>query len=845
MNFFHFTIKKILYSTLFLFLGLSVFAQTNSMKERVSSIQKQLTTEEKINLLCAKAPAIKRLNIPAYDWWSECLHGVARAGRATVFPKPIGMGCMWDDQLVEKIGAAISDEARVKYHAALKEKGYTERYEGLTYFSPTVNIARDPRWGRTSECFSEDPLLTGESGAAFVKGLQGNDPTYLKLVATPKHFVANNEENRRLDGSADVDEVSLREYYFPGFRTSVQKGKATSIMGAYNALNGVPSCANHFLLTEVLRDEWGFDGVVMSDGSAIARISSDHKYKPTSEAGAAAALQAGCDMSLRDEYHDGLRKALVQGLITIEDIDTAVERVLMLRMRLGMFDADEKVPYAQLPDSLIECAANRLLALEAARKSIVLLKNDGILPLDPKKVKKVALIGEAFKRVYYGDYSGLPTHNLTLWETMSKDAAEKGISISWVSDSFKEQVVPTFHLIRPEEYAYEGRLGLTGKYFDSCNIGASANVTRHDLALDLSPYRDEQINKFKNLSAYWETSLNPPSTGEYTLQIEGECNAKIFIDGKEILNQKIDKEGKASSTIALKAGGYYNLRIECSDMQQREHYRFCWKLPSDKNAETPESLAKKSDAVIIFLRDDAGSEGRDRETLAVDATQAELVDKVTRANKNTVLVMGGSTPLLLGGVSQQVKALLNVWLAGQGEAEAVAEILFGKVNPSGKTSVTFFTDEKQLPALDNYDVTKGRSYQYFDGDVLYPFGYGLSYTTYAYGQPKLINNKISKDDTLKATVKISNDGQYDGEEVVQCYISSPEWLKGGLKKKLVAYKRIFLKKGQSKNVVFDIPAKDFARWDINEHKWEVKSGDYNISVTPNSATDNSSSFTVN
>ncbi|MDR3218838.1 MAG: glycosyl hydrolase family 3, partial [Dysgonamonadaceae bacterium] len=319
-----------------LFCTFQIAAQSTkeqSLGERVKLLQNQLSIEEKIDLLCANAPAIPRLGIPAYDWWNECLHGVARAGKATVFPKPIGLGSMWDTKLVKRITTAVSDEARAKYHKVLREKGYSPRYEGITFFSPTLNIVRDPRWGRTSESFSEDPYLTGETGAAFIEGLQGDNPDYLKLVATPKHFVANNEENRRRNGSAEVDELSLREYFFPAFRKSIEKSKATSVMGAYNALNGVPCCANPFLLTEVLRNEWGFNGIVMSDGTAVRRISTDHKYQPSYEKGAAAALKAGCDMSLGDEYRDGLRYAYREGLVTTDDIDKAVERVLTLRFR--------------------------------------------------------------------------------------------------------------------------------------------------------------------------------------------------------------------------------------------------------------------------------------------------------------------------------------------------------------------------------------------------------------------------------------------------------------------------------------------------------------------------------
>ncbi|MDR1369105.1 MAG: glycoside hydrolase family 3 C-terminal domain-containing protein, partial [Dysgonamonadaceae bacterium] len=545
----------------------TIMAQTE-WKERVSAMMAKLTVEEKIDLLCAKGPAIPRLGIPAYDWWNECLHGVARAGKATVFPKPIGMGSMWDAELMKRIGDVVSDEARAKYHKALRDKGYSDRYEGLTFFSPTLNLARDPRWGRTSECFSEDPRLTGDMGAAFIRGLQGDDPRYLKLVATAKHFVANNEENRRRDGSSDVDEVSLHEYFFPAFKESIEKGGATSVMGAYNALNGTPCCANHYLLTEVLREQWGLDGVVMSDGSAVTNISALHKYKATYHEGAAAALLAGCDMSLRDEYRDGLRYALRENLVSVNDINRAVERVLTLRFRLGMFDPQEQVPYSRIPDTIVECAAHRQLALEAAHKSMILLKNNGILPLNSKKIKRIALIGDAFTQVYYGDYSGRPEYNTTLLEAI-KTAAGKDTELLWVNDGDKEATIPSIYLMRPEKDAYDGRLGFTGEYFNKNATEGDALISKHDLSLDFLPAGNHDLLKTPALSARWTSSLAPPSTGDYTLIYEGEGFVKIYLDGRSVTEQKVDPRHPATAQVRLDAGKKYDLRIECTGINKQ------------------------------------------------------------------------------------------------------------------------------------------------------------------------------------------------------------------------------------------------------------------------------------
>ncbi|MBR2498053.1 MAG: glycoside hydrolase family 3 C-terminal domain-containing protein [Parabacteroides sp.] len=496
----------VFFSALFLFVN----CQTDPIKQQVSSVMKDLTVEEKIDILCAKAPAIERHSMPAYDWWSECLHGVARAGKATVFPKPIALGSMWDTALLNEIAVAISDEARAKYHAALAEKGYTNRYEGLTFFSPTLNIARDPRWGRTAECFSEDPHLTSQMGVAFIKGLQSEKEGHLKLVATSKHFVANNEENRRNDGSADVDELSLREYYLPAFEASVKEGKVASFMSAYNALNGVPCTANSFLLEDVLRKEWGFDGVTISDGSAVEKIYTHHKYKSNLAEASAAALLAGCNMSLRDEYRQGLRDAFAQKLIQEKDLDEAVKKVLELRVRLGMFDSFAS-PYADIPMSVVECEKHRQLAQEAAEKSIILLKNNGLLPIQYEN-KSIALIGNAFNKVYYGDYSGIPDHNPTLFEVLKEKIGDKA-NLKWVSDfAEEEEVIPSNCFLREAKYEYEGRLGLTGEYFNNPDLEGEALFKQHDLTLDISTDRKEFASNTTGISAKWHSALVAPET---------------------------------------------------------------------------------------------------------------------------------------------------------------------------------------------------------------------------------------------------------------------------------------------------------------------------------------------
>ena len=826
----------VFFSALFLFVN----CQTDPVKQQVSSVMKDLTVEEKIDILCAKAPAIERHSMPAYDWWSECLHGVARAGKATVFPKPIALGSMWDTALLNEIAVAISDEARAKYHAALAEKGYTNRYEGLTFFSPTLNIARDPRWGRTAECFSEDPHLTSQMGVAFIKGLQSEKEGHLKLVATSKHFVANNEENRRNDGSADVDELSLREYYLPAFEASVKEGKVASFMSAYNALNGVPCTANSFLLEDVLRKEWGFDGVTISDGSAVEKIYTHHKYKSNLAEASAAALLAGCNMSLRDEYRQGLRDAFAQKLIQEKDLDEAVKKVLELRVRLGMFDSFAS-PYADIPMSVVECEKHRQLAQEAAEKSIILLKNNGLLPIQYEN-KSIALIGNAFNKVYYGDYSGIPDHNPTLFEVLKEKIGDKA-NLKWVSDfAEEEEVIPSNCFLREAKYEYEGRLGLTGEYFNNPDLEGEALFKQHDLTLDISTDRKEFASNTTGISAKWHSALVAPETGLYKLHFKGSANWKLFLNGKLVADTKVKHGEKSVVNVQLEAKKENQLVIEARGMQKNVHYSLCWETPRNKQAASPEKVAASSDLAIVFMRDDRASEGKDRTTLAMTEHQQSFIEKIIKANPNTIVIIGASAPLLLKEVAEKSAALLNIWIGGQGEAPALANILLGEVNPSGKTPVTFVANEQELPALNDYNIKNGRSYQYFKGEVLFPFGYGLSYTTFNYGKPSIKSPKISAKDCLTVTTSITNTGEMDGEEVIQYYVSSPVW--NDLQRKLVAFKRVSIPKGETVEVSMEIPAARLRRWSESQKVWKIINGDYELHVVPNSQASNGCTFQV-
>ena len=494
-------------------------------------------------------------------------------------------------------------------------------------------------------------------------------------------------------------------------------------MGAYNGLNGVPCCANPWLLTDVLRKEWGFQGVVISDGSAVDKIYSRHHYTQSAAEASAAALKAGCDMTLRDEYRQGLRQALKEGLVSEADIDLALQRVLELRRRLGINSPNDYSPYAGIPYSVVESEEHRGLAQKMSEESMVLLKNEGILPLRlDGSPKKIALIGDAFRNTYYGDYSPRPKHNTTLLDCLKRDL-EGRAELEWMGTKTAETVLSKYLLSQPTEKAYDGIVSVAGK-------------------------------------------------------------------------QQSDKG---------------------SDGQ------------TGQEVDSVTALARRSDVAILFIRDDNSSEGRDRKTLALTDAQLQLISQVCEANPNTILLLGSGTANILTPIAAKPKAILNVWISGQGEAQAISNILLGKVNPSGKTTVTFFKDEKQLPALDDYDVRHGRSYQYFSGDVLYPFGYGLSYTKFAYSKPK---THLDADGGISVMVDVKNTGDMDGDEIVQCYASCPEWEQTGLKRRLVAYKRVSIKKGQTAVVSLDIPRKALQRWDTEEKAWRETAQAYVLDVVP-------------
>ncbi len=798
----------------------------NSYIQRLSDLVDLMTVDEKTGQLISRSDAIPRLGVSGYNYWNEALHGVLAVG-TTSFPQVVALGSTWDPELVCRVATAISDEARVKNNIEGK---------GLTYWSPTVNIARDPRWGRNEESYSEDPYLLSRMAVAFVTGMQGDHPLYLKTVSTPKHFIANNEEMRRHSGSSDVDMRSLWEYYMPAFQRTIVEGKAFSIMCAYNELNQEPCCGNYYLLTDILRKKWGFEGYVVSDCGAIHdMVSGHHLYKTGTEA-AARGILAGCDLNCGNYYSSYLHEALERGLIQEKDLDRALKRVLSARFRLGEFDPPEMVPYRAIPEEKLDCQAHRDLALEAAQKAIVLLKNEGILPLDKNKIKSIAVIGPNAEECQLGIYSGWPNIRISPLEGIKNKASSYGIKVNYV-----EGCGVGGGLLRPIETEYftkiddSGKTGMIGQYFDNMDLSGKPVLTRIDSIINFrwgekSPAPEVPNDQF---SVRWTGKIIPPETRVFSLGTRTDDGSRLYVDNQlffEDWTEHGEKPNKAN--IELKAGKEYKIVFEYFDNSLGATARLVWDL-GQQNFDKAKEIAKESDLVILVLGTHPliSQEENDRMDITLPQVQRDLVREIAQVNSNIVIVLINGGPVALAGTEKDAAAILEAWYTGQATGTAIADVLFGDINPGGKLPETFYASTDQLPPFANYDIINyGRTYMYFEKPVLYPFGYGLSYTTFKYSDLRLSTDKISKDGAIKIQCTVRNTGNYKGDEVVQVYVRDT---KASIKvpiRQLKRFQRITLKPGEHKTVSFNLPASELSFYDIKSNDFIVEPGEFEVQI---------------
>jgi len=819
------------------------FQNTNlSVEERVESLLSEMTTEEKMQQMLYTSPAIPRLGIPEYNWWNECLHGVARAGYATVFPQSISIAASWDTDLIHNVASVISDEARAKHHEFAR-RGLRKIYQGLTFWSPNINIFRDPRWGRGHETYGEDPFLTGQMGAQFVKGLQGDDPNYLKVVATAKHFaVHSGPEPSRHIFDAKVSERDLRETYLPAFRTLVVDGGVYSIMGAYNRFRGEACCASPFL-SGILRNEWGFKGYIVSDCWAIADIWQYHKIAKDEAEAAAMAVKTGTDLECGNTYK-ALPEALKRGLITEKDLDVCVGRLMTARMKLGMFDPDEKVAYAQIPFSVNDNPAHDQLARVAAQKSIVLLKNaNHTLPLK-KNLSKVAVIGPNADEIesLWGNYNGIPSHPVTVLQGIKNKIAPQTEVLyaqgSELADGISKLVpIPSIYL-----ETEDGKQGAFGEYFANNKLEGQPLFTRVDDNVDFyweSGSPDPRL-PVDNYSIRWTTYLKVPQTGDYEIGIWSMPNFKIYCDGKEILGG--DNEHHAfhsQKKLTLETGKKYKLVFDYRNYHGDGTASLLWSTPNPNMLQEAVETAKKADAVVLVLGLNQrlegeempiqvdGFKGGDRTHLNLPKTQEMLMEAIKATGKPVVLVLLNGSALSVNYAAENMDAILTAGYPGQEGGNAVADVLFGDYNPAGRLPVTYYKSVDQLPAFENYDM-EGRTYRYFRQTPLYPFGFGLSYTTFSYSDLNLAK-EAKMGENITVSVKVTNTGDRDGEEVVQLYLTDEKASTPRPIRSLEGFKRIVLKKGESQVISFTLEPRQLSMIN-NKDKQVVEPGYFTIAV---------------
>ena len=807
------------------------------LEERVTDLVSRMTLDEKIAQMMYEAPAIERLGVPSYNWWNECLHGVARAGQATVFPQGIGMAAAFDEDLMYRIACAISDEARAKHHDFVRQ-GKRGIYQGLTFWTPNINIFRDPRWGRGQETYGEDPFLAGKLAVPFVNGLQGNNERYLKAVATLKHFaVHSGPEPLRHEFDAQSSQKDLIETYLPAFKEVVERTNVEAVMCAYNRFRGEACCGSSELLQEYLRKQWNFKGHVVSDCGAIRDFYTGHKISANSAEAAALAVRRGTDLNCGTAYR-GLKEAVAKNLITEKEIDQAVMRLFRARFKLGMFDPDSIVDYAKIPMSVVDCGKHRDLALEAARKSVVLLKNDGVLPLN-KKLKKIAVIGPTAndEETLWGNYCGYNKKGVTVLQGIRDKLPYADVRYE-VGCELSEN----FPQLEPisSEYLYTNadlkEHGVKALYY---NNPSRWGQPKHEVIEDSlnKVWWDESLYKdipADNFGADFETYIRIPEEGKYALGVEGFYGYKYYVNDSLVFKYStVHHPRKKFYLRHCKAGEVLKVRIEYKhEKVNHALVRLLWgRSDTDGQIERAVALAKRSDVVVLCVGINQNLEGEemtvktkgfsggDRTEIGLPDTQRKLVKRISELGKPVIMVLLNGSPLSVPEEHNAVNAVIEGWYGGQAAGTAVADVLFGDYNPSGRLPVTVYRSIDQLPDFTDYSM-KGRTYRYFAGDALYEFGYGLSYTTFEYTDLK-VPERRETNKAVEISVKVTNTGNRDGDEIVQLYVS-----RHGLPfetpiRSLKGFKRISLKKGEARVVSFMLQPEELAVVDDEGRIWAM------------------------
>ncbi len=819
-------------------------------QQRAEDLVRRMTVEEKVTQLVNQSRAIPRLNVPDYDWWSEASHGVATQG-TTEFPNPVGLAATFDVDAIHRMAVVIGTEGRIKHVQGMRD-GHSDIFEGLDFWAPNINIFRDPRWGRGQETFGEDPFLTARMGVAFVRGMQGDDPKYYRVISTPKHFaVHSGPEPSRHKDDIKVSKHDQLDTYLPAFRATVTEGRAGSVMCAYNSINGQPACVNEFLLQDQLRQKWNFQGYVVSDCEAVVNIFRDHRFTKTQAEASALALQRGMDNECIDfskvnDDHDykPYLDAYRQGILKESEIDRALIRLFTARMKLGMFDPPELVPYANIDPKKLDSAEHRAMARDIANKSMVLLKNDGTLPLK-KGATRIAVVGPLADQTRYllGNYTGTPTHTVSVLEGLKAEFPEAQIKF-----------VPGTQFLRKDGVAVppsvfttaEGQPGLTQEFATGQMFGGKPTVlaTRPVGSVDLktADIPSEAANKSPML-VQWNGFLTPTESGEFRIGLRFQGGfASVFVDGKQVAqgwgggNEVESKVGRVHLEQGKKVAIKVNYAIGNGELKLAQ---LIWSKYDPRPSLDAIEAAKNSDVVIAVLGitselegeempvDEEGFKGGDRTSLDLPRPEQELLEAVSATGKPVVLVLANGSALSVNWAKQHVNAILESWYAGEEGGAAIAETLSGKNNPAGRLPVTFYTGVDQLPPFENYSMN-ARTYRYFKGTPLFPFGHGLSYTAFSYNGLMLPKIPIKAGDPLIMEVTVTNTGKRDGDEVAQVYLSFPN-VAGAPLRALRAFKRIHLKAGEAQKLRFELNERDLSMVsEVGEPI--IAEGQYSVSV---------------
>ena len=838
--------------------------------QRVNDLVSRLTLEEKVAQTLDRATAIPRLDIPAYNWWNEGLHGIARSGFATMFPQAIGNAATWDAPLVGRIGDVVSIEARAKYNDALRHNMH-DRFYGLTIWSPNINIFRDPRWGRGQETYGEDPFLTGRLGTAFVKGIQGDDPHYLRAIATPKHYaVHSGPESTRHQANVDPTEHDLWDTYLPAFRATITQGQADSLMCSYNAVDKVPACASKMLLGDILRSDWRFDGFVTSDCDAIDDFSQPHGHHFSEDhaAASAAGILAGTDLDCGRAY-EGLVDAVHKNLLTEAQLDVSLKRLFTARMRMGMFDPPDKVPFSTIPFREVNSPEHAELALRAARESMVLLQNkEKILPLKPGQ-GTIAVTGPlaATRVALEGNYNAIPLHPVLPIDGIVKEFGPDHVLYAEGSPYVMDGEVPVPRTILRTGSGSKAE-GLKAEYFAHPGFDGPPEITRTDKEID---FDWAFANPLPSLSAdttnqsfavRWSGTIAVPAAAAYDFQFrlpfctpcDGKVKFAFYLDGKQLQPDQL--RGQAALKLPPSGRNYgaiqrfsitftntkpHSLRIEFiqSGRVPNSTVSFEWLPPLELLRDEAVATARKADVVLAFVGltprlegeemkvNAKGFSGGDRTAIDLPDVQEELLEALGKTGKPVVVVLLNGSALAVNWARDNARAILEAWYPGESGGQAIAETLSGKNNPAGRLPVTFYANLSELPPFDDYSMSN-RTYRYFNGKPLFAFGDGLSYTTFSYSHLKLSTESLHAGDTLTAEADVTNTGSAAGDEVAELYLTPPH---SGVSPKvaLAGFERVNLNPGETKHLTFQLDPRTLSQVDEKGNR-AVTAGTYRLSV---------------